>query len=76
LRWDWDEDGVNALKVSEDIVEFLVQNTLQVGLQKDSVDILKLASCLGTREFNSSILSAMMGLSQEEVKDLSTSADA
>lgn len=76
MRWDWDEDGVNALKVSEDIVEFLVRNTLQVGLQKDSVDILKLASCMGTREFNSYILSVMMGLSQEEVKDIATCADA
>jgi len=53
--------------VSEDIVEFLVQNTLQVGLQNDTVETLKLASCLPNKEFNSTILSIMIGVPAEEV---------
>jgi predicted ATPase len=71
LQWDWDEDGIAALEVSDDIVDFLVQNTLQDGLQKETLEILKLASCLGKREFNSRILSLMLGMSIEEVTVIS-----
>lgn len=65
--WNWDEEGIARLEVSEDIMEFLVQNSLQGTLQENTIEILKLAACLGNREFNTLILSAAVGLPAEEV---------
>jgi len=72
LRWDWNEDGIDALEISEDIIDFLVQNTLQDGLHKETLEILKLASCLGNRGFHSNILSIVMGTTAEDVNTLQT----
>lgn len=65
--WDWHEDGIVNLEASEDIVEHFVQNALEGGTHKDTTTILKLASCLGDREFNTLILSEIVGYPMEEV---------
>ena len=65
--WDWDEERITKLEVSKDITEYLVQNTLQSTIQKETVEVLKLAACLGNREFNTFILSSVVGLSAIEV---------
>jgi predicted ATPase len=68
-RWDWDEEKISKLEVSDDIVEYLVQNTLQGSLHPATVEILKFAACLGTREFNTFILSNILELPADEVSD-------
>jgi predicted ATPase len=65
--WDWDEEGITKLELSKDITEYLVQNTLQNTIQKETVEVLKPAACLGSREFNTLILSSVVGLSAVEV---------
>jgi predicted ATPase len=66
--WNWDEERISKLEVSEDIVEYLIQNTLQDIINQDTVEVLQLAACLGNREFNTFILSNGMGLPPEEVR--------
>jgi predicted ATPase len=66
MTWDWNEEGIGHLEVSEDIVEFLVQNTLQGAIHKDTIEILKFAACLGNREFNTSILSNVFDVTPQE----------
>ena len=66
MIWDWNENGIEQLEVSEDIVEFLVQNTLQDAIPKETIEILKFAACLGNREFNSFILSNVFGVNPQE----------
>lgn len=66
MIWDWNEEGIEKLEVSEDIVEFLVQNTLQDAIHKDTIEILKFAACLGNREFNSFILSTLFDVTVQE----------
>jgi predicted ATPase len=65
--WDWDAEKINQLEVSEDIVEFLVHNTLQDDMHKDTLEVLRFAACLGTPDFNSFILSRAVGIPPEEV---------
>lgn len=65
--WDWDEERIMKLEVSENIVEYLVQNTLQDSIREDTVEVLKLAACLGNREFNTFILSKVVDLPAEEI---------
>ena len=65
--WDWNEDRITKLEVSKDITEYIVQYTLQSAIQKDTVEVLKLAACLGNREFNTFILPNVVGLSAVEV---------
>ena len=66
-RWDWDEERIMKLEVSENIVEYIVQNTLQDSIHEDTVEVLKLAACLGNREFNTFILSNVVELPAEEI---------
>jgi predicted ATPase len=68
--WNWDEERISKLEVSEDIVEYLIQHTLQDTINLDTVEILQLAACLGNREFNTYILSNVTGLPAEEVRSL------
>ena len=65
--WDWDEKRIMKLEVSENIVEYLVQNTLQDSIHDDTVEVLKLAACLGNQEFNTFILSNVVELPAEEI---------
>lgn len=65
--WDWNEDRITKLEVSKDITEYILQYTLQSTIQKDTVEVLKLAACLGNREFNTFILPNVVGLSAVEV---------
>jgi predicted ATPase len=65
--WNWDEDRIMRLEVSQDMVKHLVKSTLQDATHKDTVEILKFAACLGNREFNTLILSNVIGCPQEEV---------
>jgi predicted ATPase len=65
--WNWDEERISKLEVSEDIVEYLIQNTLQEIINEDTTEVLQLAACLGSREFNTFILSNVTGLKAEEV---------
>jgi len=67
MAWEWKEEEIANLEVSEDIVEFLVQNTLQDSIHKDTIEVLKFAACLGNREFNSFILSNVFDVSAQEV---------
>jgi predicted ATPase len=67
MAWDWNEEGISNLEVSDDIVEFLVQNTLQDAIHRDTIEVLKYAACLGNREFNSFILSNIFDVSVQEV---------
>ena len=67
ISWDWDEEGIAKLELSKDIIEYLVQNTLQSTIQKETVEVLKPAACLGNREFNTLTLSSVVGLSTVEV---------
>jgi len=67
MAWEWKEEEIANLEVSEDIVEFLVQNTLQDAIHKDTIEVLKFAACLGNREFNSFILSNLFDVSVQEV---------
>lgn len=62
-----DEERITKLEVSEDIVEYVVQNTLEDSIHDDTVEVLKLAACLGNREFNTYILSNVAGLPSEEI---------
>ena len=55
------------LQVSEDIVEYLIQNMLQNKLTDGTIDVLKFASCLGNREFNLLVLSHLTGTPADEV---------
>lgn len=66
MIWDWNEEGIEQLEVSEDIVEFLVQNTLQDAIHKETIEILKFAACLGNRDFNSVILSNVFDVTPQE----------
>lgn len=66
-NWDWDEERIMTLEVSENIVEYLVQNTLQDSMHEETVAVLKLAACLGNREFNSFILSNVLDLPVAEI---------
>lgn len=70
MAWDWNEEGISDLEVSEDIVEFLVQNTLQGAVHKDTIEVLKFAACLGNREFNSFVLSNVFDVSTQEVTQI------
>ena len=65
--WDWDEERIMKLEVSENIVEYLVQNTLQDSIHDDTVEVLKLAACLGNQEFNTFVLSNVVELPAEEI---------
>jgi predicted ATPase len=67
MRWEWDYEKIRKIEVSEDIVEFLVQNTFQGTVQQNTQEILKLAACIGNREFNTFILSRLVGITPEEV---------
>jgi predicted ATPase len=66
-KWDWAEEKISKLEVSENIVEYIIQNTLRGSLQQDTVDILKFAACLGTRNFNTFVLSKVLELPPSEV---------
>ena len=66
-RWDWDEEKISKLEVSENIVEYIIQNTLRGSLRQDTVEILKFAACLGTRNFNTFVLSNVLQLPVSEV---------
>jgi predicted ATPase len=70
MHWEWDDEKISKIEVSEDIVEFLVQNTLQDAIHQDTQEVLKLAACIGNREFNTFILSRVVGISPEEVSAL------
>ena len=50
-----------------------MQNTLPSTIQEETLEVLKLAACLGNREFNTSILSSVVGLPAEEVNCYLTS---
>ena len=66
-KWDWDEQSITKLDISENIIEYLVQNTLQDSIHEDTVEVLKLAACLGNREFNTFVLANVVGLPAEEI---------
>ena len=65
--WDWDEERIMKLEVSENIVEYLVQNMLQDSILDDTVEVLKLAACLRNQEFNTFVLSNVVELPAEEI---------
>ena len=65
--WDWDEGQITKLEISDNIVEYLIETKLQNILREDDIEVLKVASCLSTREFNTFILSEVVGLSPVEV---------
>ena len=67
ITWDWDEDQISKLKISDNIVEYLIESTLKNTLREDNIEVLKAASCFSTREFNTFILSRVVGLSPKEV---------
>jgi predicted ATPase len=68
--WDWHEDRIMKLEPSEDIVRYFVRNTLQDDTDKNIAEILKLAACLSNREFNTLILSNLIGYPPEEANPL------
>jgi predicted ATPase len=72
-KWDWDEEKILKLEVSENIVEYIIQNTLRGSLRQDTAEILKFAACLGTRNFNTFVLSKVLGLPPSEVTFFSLS---
>lgn len=72
-KWDWDEEKISKLEVSENIVEYIIQNTLRGSLQQDTVEILKFAACLGTRNFNTFVLSKVLELPASEVAIVNSS---
>ena len=67
MLWEWDDEKIRQIEVSEDIVEFLVENTLQDSIQEETKEVLKLAACVGSKEFNTFILSRIIGITPEEV---------
>jgi predicted ATPase len=67
MLWEWDDEKIRKIEVSEDIVEFLVENTLQDSIQEDTKEVLKLAACIGSKEFNTFTLSRIIGITPEEV---------
>lgn len=67
MLWEWDDDKIRKIEVSEDIVEFLVENTLQDVIQEETKEVLTLAACIGSRGLNTFILSHITGVTPEEV---------
>lgn len=67
MLWEWDDEKIRKIEVSEDIVEFLVENTLQDSIQEETKEVLKLAACIGSKQFNTFILSRIIGITPEEV---------
>jgi predicted ATPase len=65
--WDWDESQITKLEISDNIVEYLIETTLRNTLREENIELLKVASCLSTREFNTFILSEVVGLTPVEV---------
>lgn len=66
-HWDWNAEQISKIEVSENIIEFIVHNTLQDSIYKDTVEILKFASCLANRDFNSSVLGKAFRMPPEDL---------
>ncbi len=45
LRWEWDLEKIEQLQVSDNVIEFLIQNLSS--LSEEALSIIKLASCIG-----------------------------
>lgn len=63
-QWEWLPEELQALNISENVIEYLVSTIAQ--LDPTVQNVLKLASCVGT-QFNPILLSALTGKTLEEV---------
>ncbi len=75
-KWEWDLARLAAMNISEDVIEFLLEElhkrtshchkfTDQVPLE--TRDVLRIAACLGNKNFRLVLISQVMNLSRFEV---------
>ena len=61
--WNWDTNKIQDIKLSENVIDLMVEKIGE--LPKESIEILKLAACIGSW-FKQEVFFSILGKSESE----------